>query len=44
MPELNHYFDAYLNSFQSIKDSLETALNEKIDWNVFLEISVMVNL
>ncbi len=35
MPELNHYFDAYLNSFQSIKDSLETALNEKIDWNVF---------
>ncbi|MDP9803210.1 hypothetical protein [Acinetobacter calcoaceticus] len=35
MPELNHYFDAYLNSFQSIKDSLKTALNEKIEWSFF---------
>lgn len=35
---INHYFDAYLNTYQSLKDSLEIAFNRKIDWVDFDEI------
>lgn len=35
---INHYFDAYLNTYQSLKDSLETIFNRKIDWADFNEI------
>lgn len=35
---INHYFDAYLNTYQSLKDSLEIAFNRKIDWADFDEI------
>lgn len=32
---INHYFDAYLNTFQSLKDSLEIALKRDIKWSEF---------
>ena len=35
---INHYFDAYLNTYQSIKDSLEIAFDRKIDWSDFEDI------
>lgn len=35
---INHYFDAYLNTYQSLKDSLEIVFNRKIDWADFDDI------
>lgn len=32
---INYYFDAYLNTFQSLKDSLEIALRRNITWSEF---------
>lgn len=35
---INHYFDAYLNTFQTLKDSLEIAFARDISWSEFKEI------
>lgn len=32
---INHYFDAYLNTFQSLKDSLQIALKRDLTWSEF---------
>lgn len=38
IPSINHYFDAYLNTFQTLKDSLEIAFARDINWSEFKEI------
>lgn len=35
---INYYFDAYLNTYQSLKDSLEIVFDRKINWTDFEDV------
>lgn len=36
--DINFTFNAFVNTFQSLKDSLETATSQKIAWSYFSEV------